>query len=77
MSWATQTLTQVETAITSLASSGIKSYSINGRSFTRENLRELINLRKELLTEIARENADSEFILAELGGSASYRRFEL
>jgi len=78
MSWASETLTITETAIKDLASAGgVKSYSINGRSFTRENLSELMKLRRELQLEVSRENSTSEFLLADFSGQASHRRFEL
>jgi hypothetical protein len=76
MSWASTTLTQVETTIQNIISGGAnKSYSINGRSFSRENLSDLFKIRSELLKEVARGNAGSEFILAELGGQSAYQRF--
>ena len=76
MSSASDTLTAVETAITNIVAGGaVTSYSISGRSFSRENLSELIKFRGVLQQEVARENSSSEFILAETGGSAPYTRF--
>ena len=46
-------LTECETAI-SMGMRG-KSYSIGGRSYTREDLKELREFRKELRAEVARE----------------------
>lgn len=78
MSWASETLTSVQTAITNIMSGGgVKQYSINGRTFTRESLGDLMKLRRELQQEVARENSESEFILADLSGAAAYRRFEI
>ena len=76
MSWASDTLTQVQTAITNIIAGGaVSAYSINGRAFSRENLSELLKLRATLQQEVARENSQSEFLLADLSGAASYRRF--
>ena len=76
MSWSTETLASVQTAITNIISGGgVRSYSINGRSFTRENLSELMELRRQLQQEVARENSTTEFILANTGGGAARQRF--
>lgn len=79
MSWASETLTLVQTAITNYLSGGAnRTYSIAGRSFTKENLSELLKLRSQLQREVAEENSTSgNFLLAELGGPTSYQRFEL
>ncbi len=55
MAWTTQNLTDLEAAILALAT-GAKSYAINGRSVTRENLQELRDLRKEMQTELGQRS---------------------
>ena len=47
-----QQLIIVETAIQNLVSGSVKSYSIGQRSFTYLDLTELLNWRKQLLTEL-------------------------
>jgi hypothetical protein len=78
MSWASDTLTLVQTAISNYLTGGAnKSYSIAGRSFTKENLSDLLEFRAQLQREVAEEGTSGNFVLAELGGAASYQRFEL
>jgi len=79
MSWASSTLTLVETAIANLMSGGgNRSYSIDGKSFTKESLSALTDFRARLQSEIAEENSQSgNFTLAELNGQPGHRRFEL
>ena len=47
-----QQLIVVETAISNLVSGSVKSYQIGQRSFTYLDLTELLNWRKQLLTEL-------------------------
>jgi len=47
-----QQLIIVETAISNLVAGAVKSYQIGQRSFTYFDLTELINWRKQLLTEL-------------------------
>lgn len=77
MSWESTLLSTVETAIDNLAAGGfVRSYTIAGRSFTRESINELIKLRSELKKIVDAESEPSAFILAELNGPASsYQRF--
>jgi hypothetical protein len=78
MAWTAADLTSVETMIRNIISGGgVKSYSINGRSYMRENLSDLLKLRSEIQYEVMRGNSESEFLLADLSGAASHRRFEL
>lgn len=52
MATASEMLTEVETAISALVSGGAKSYTIDGRSLTRNDLGELRAWRTELKREI-------------------------
>ena len=47
-----QQLITVETAIQNLVAGAVKSYQIGQRSFTYLDLNELLNWRKQLLTEL-------------------------
>lgn len=56
-SQAQQDLDAVELAIRQLVGKGAKSYTIGSRSFTAQDLGELIKWRAELKTQVARESA--------------------
>lgn len=79
MSWASDTLTLVETAITKFLTGGAnRSYSIDGKSFTKETLPALLEFRARLQAEVTEESAQAgSFTLAELNGQPGHRRFEL
>jgi hypothetical protein len=76
MSWESTTLTAVQTLITNIIAGGATaSYSWNGRSWSRENLSDLMKLRAQLQGEVAAQNATSEFLLAQFQGSGGHQRF--
>lgn len=74
-SQARQDLDAVDLAIRTIVSKGAKSYTIGSRSYSSQDLSELLKWRKELQAIVAREEA-AEKVAAGLGDSRSlYVRF--
>lgn len=59
-------LTQIEAAIEALLTGGASSYSIGNRSVTKLDLGELLEQRRLLQADAARESVGSAFRLAKL-----------
>lgn len=58
-SWARQTLEVVETALKTLAAKTVSSASVNGTTYTLQDMDQLLKLRSRCLTEIANEDAQA------------------
>lgn len=57
MSWASDTLTLVESAISGQLPAGMASYQLAGRAITKIPIQELMKLRQQLREEVATEDA--------------------